>query len=127
MKWYSAILFIVTLTAGVIELAGGLKGETTFQLFPSDIFGGLVLIVISAVFFRGLTHNEHTAFLGFGSTMLAVFSVLYILMLFANGLDAWIVGEEWNPLSDLRVEIILLPLTIPGLITLKKARKTLPH
>ena len=126
MKWYSAILFIITLTAGLIELGGGLKGEELLQLFPSDVFGGLILIVISAVFLRGLTHSEHDAFFSFGSVMLAVFGVLYILVLFANGLDAWIVGEEWNPLEYLRVEIALLPLAIPGLIILNRARKTLP-
>ena len=126
MKWYSAILFIVTLATGLIELWGGLKGEAVFQIFPSDVFGGLILIVISAIFLRGITHNEHDAFLGFGSLMLAVFSVLYILVFFANGLDAWIVGDEWNPVDDLRVEIVLLPLAIPGLIALNRTRKTLP-
>jgi len=126
MKWYSIILFIITLTAGLIEFMGGLKGEELLQLFPSDVFGGLVLIVISAIFLRGLTHGEHDAFLGFGSVMLAVFSVLYILVLFANGLDAWIVGDEWNPIDDLRIEIVLLPLAIPGLIILNRARKILP-
>ena len=126
MKWYSAILFIITLTAGLIELWGGLKGEAVFQIFPSDVFGGLVLMIISSVFLRGVTHEEHKAFFGFGSLMLAVFSVLYILVLLANGLDAWIVGDEWNPVDDLRVEIVLLPLAIPGLIILNRARKTLP-
>ncbi len=126
MKLYSAILFIVTLAAGLIEFAGGLKGEAVFQLFPSDVFGGLVLIVISAVFLRGITHEEHEAFFGFGSLMLAVFSVLYILVLLANGLDAWIVGDEWSPLNDLRIEVALLPLAIPGLISLNRAGKSLP-
>jgi len=126
MKWYSAILFIITLTAGLIELGGGLKGEELFQIFPNDVFGGLILIVISAIFLRGITHDEHDAFLCFGSVMLAVFGVLYILVFFANGLDAWIVGDEWNPIDDLRVEIVLLPLTIPGLVALNRARKTLP-
>jgi len=127
LKWYySAILFIVTLAAGLTEFGGGLKGEAVFQLFPSDVFGGFVLIVISAVFLRGITHDEYDAFFGFGSLMLAVFGVLYILVLLASGLDAWIVGEEWNPLEYLRIEIVLLPLAIPGLIALNRARKTLP-
>jgi len=126
MKWYSAILFIITLTAGLVELIGGLKGEAAIQLFPSDILGSLVLLVISAVFFRGITHEEHDAFLGFGSVMLGIFSVLYILVFLANGLDAWIVGDEREPLYDLRVEMVLLPLAVPGLILLNRARKTLP-
>ncbi|ADB57225.1 hypothetical protein [Archaeoglobus profundus] len=126
MRWYSAILFIMTLAAGLLEIVGGLKGEMILQLFPSDVFGGLVLIVVSAIFLRGLTHDEHDAFFGFGSLMLAVFGVLYTLVLLTNGLDAWIVGDEWNPLNDLRVEILLLPLAIPGLTALNRARKTLP-
>ncbi len=126
MRWYSAILFIITLISGLIELTGGLGGKTIVQFVPSDVFGGLVLIVISAIFLRGLTHNEHDAFLGFGSLMLAVFGVLYILVLLANGLDACIMGNEWNPLNDLRVEVILLPFAIPGLIALNRARNSLP-
>jgi len=126
MRWYSVILFIITLTAGLVELFEGLKGETALQLVPSDVLGGLVLLVISAVFFRGVTHEEHDAFLGFGSIMLAIFSVLYILVFLANGLDAWIVGDEWELLNDLRIEMVLLPLAVPGLVLLNRARKTLP-
>jgi len=126
MRWYSAILFIVTLAAGLIELAGGLKGEAVLQLFPSDVFGGLVMLTISAVFFRGLTHREHYAFYEFGSLMLCIFSVLYILVMFATGLDAAIVGEEWNPMDDLRIEMVLLPLMIPGILRLIREKRELP-
>ena len=126
MRWYSAILFIVTLAAGVIELAGGLKGEAVLQLFPSDVFGGLVMLTISAVFLRGLTDREHYAFYEFGSLILLTFSILYILVMLANGLDAVIVGEEWSIIDDLRIEMILLPLAIPGTSRLIKERRELP-
>lgn len=126
MRPLSAILFTITLIAGLIELLGGLKGEEILQFFPADVFGGLVLIAISAVFLRGLVHEEHDAFFIFGSLMLAVFGVLYTLVLFSNGLDALVIGEDWYPINDLRIEIMLIPLAIPGLAILAKLKKTLP-
>jgi len=58
--------------------------------------------------------------------MLAIFGILYSLVLLANGLDMVIVGENWNPINNFRIEILLLPLAIPGLTLLIKAKKTLP-
>lgn len=57
--------------------------------------------------------------------MLSVFGVLYILVLIANGIDPMILHEDWNPLKDLRIEILMLPLSIPGLITFNRERKNL--
>ncbi|RLI79910.1 hypothetical protein DRP05_02315 [Archaeoglobales archaeon] len=126
MKWYSAILFLITLVAGLMEVVSGLKGDSITSLVPSDVFGGIVLLIVSAVFLRGLTHREHYAFYEFGSLMLCIFSVLYILAMLANGLDAAIVGEEWNPIDDLRIEMILLPFAIPGTLRLIREKRELP-
>ncbi|RLI73827.1 hypothetical protein DRO97_06745 [Archaeoglobales archaeon] len=125
MKLSSAVLFIITLVIGIIEILSGLSGNA-IALIPSDVFGGLVMLTISAVFLRGLTHREHYAFYEFGSIMLLTFSILYILVMLANGLDAVIVGEEWNIIDDLRIEMILLPLAIPGTSRLIKERRELP-
>ncbi len=125
MKLFSAVLFIITLVIGIIEILNGLSGNA-IALIPSDVFGGLVMLTISAVFLRSLTHREHYAFYEFGSIMLLTFSVLYILIMLANRLDAVIVSEEWNPMDDLRIEMILLPLAIPGTLRLIKERRKLP-
>jgi len=58
--------------------------------------------------------------------MLAVFGVLYTLVFLADWLDAFITGSKWLMLSDLRIEIALIPLAMPGLFVFQKYRKTLP-
>ncbi|WP_457550102.1 hypothetical protein [Archaeoglobus sp.] len=126
MWWYSATLFLITLITGLLEIASGLKGDVIIQMIPSDVFGGLILLTISAVLFRGLVTGDYKPFFYFGSTMLAIFSILYLLVLLANGLDTMIVGENWDPIDNFRVEIFLLPLAIPGLTSLIKAKKSLP-
>ncbi len=125
-KAYSFILFAVTLILGIAEIICGLMEKQFTQIIPSDVFGGFVLIVISAIFLRGLTVDDIKPFFYFGSLMLVVFGLLYVLVLIASGLDALILGEEWNAIENLRVEILLLPLAIPGLILFNKERKTLP-
>jgi len=126
VRWYSATLFLITLSLGLIEIAGGLIGESMVQIIPSDVFGGLVLLTISAVLLRGLTTRNYEPFFYFGSTMLTIFGILYFLVLLANGLDSVITGESWDPMNDFRVEILLVPLAIPGLTSLIKAKKSLP-
>ncbi len=126
MRWYSATLFLITLILGLTEIASGLKGESIVQMIPGDVFGGFILITISAVFLRGLTTKDYEPFFYFGSTMLAIFGILYLLVLLANGLDAIIVGEGWDPMNDLRVEILLVPLAVPGITLLIRAKKNLP-
>ena len=126
MRRYSAILFLVTLSLGSIEIACGLKGEPVAQIIPCDVFGGLVLLTISAVFLRGIVLKDCEPFFYFGSMMLVIFGILYLLVLIANGLDAMITGESWNPMNGLRIEILLVPLAIPGLASLIKAKRDLP-
>jgi len=122
MRCYSVILSLITLILGLTEIASGLKGKSIVQTIPGDVFGGFILITISAVFLRGLTTKDYEPFFYFGSTMLAIFGILYLLVLLANGLDAAILGESWNPMNDLRVEILLVPLAIPGLTLLIRAK-----
>ena len=125
IKAYSMVLFAVTLTAGFVEFLEGLTGKSIL-LFPADVFGGVILIVISSVFLRGVMHEECEAFFAFGSLMLAVFGVLYTLVFFADGLDAFITGSRWSALNNLRIEIALIPLAVPGLSVFQKYRKILP-
>ncbi len=125
MKAYSVALFLTTLVFGLIEVIGGIRGEQIIPIIPGDLFGGFVLIVISAIFLRGLTYDLKPFFY-FGSLMLAVFGILYTLVLIASYLDALIVGEDWNIVDYLRIEIFLLPLSIPGLVELNRERKYLP-
>ncbi|WP_456469167.1 hypothetical protein [Archaeoglobus sp.] len=83
------------------------------------MFGGLVLIVVSMVFPRGLIH-ELKPFFYFGSLMLAIFGALYTLVFLAKGFDALATGEEWCPL---RAEILMFPLAVPGLVNVQQAKK----
>lgn len=122
---YLIMLQLVTGVFGVIEIVSGIFGESIIQLVPGDVFGGLVLLIIFAIFIRGLL-LENEAYFCFGSLMLAVFSVLYFLVLVANWIDSVILGESWEVLNDVRIEILLFPLAIPGLMSFLKMKKELP-
>jgi len=122
---YLITLQLVTGVFGVIEIVSGIFGESIIQLVPGDVFGGLVLLIIFAIFIRGLL-LENEAYFCFGSLMLAVFSVLYFLVLVANWIDSVILGESWEVLNDVRIEILLFPLAIPGLMSFLKMKKELP-
>ena len=91
----------------------------------ANVFGGFVLIVISAVFLRGLTTGDIEPYFCFGSLLLAVFSILYTLVLIANYLDAILIGEVVSLIENLRIEIFMLPLSLPGIILMNRRRKEL--
>ncbi len=115
MRIYGSLLFILTLITGLLEISGA-------GIVPNDIFGGFVLLVISATFLRGIAGNE-PAYFYFASLMLAVFGVLYLLVFLANGLDAVILGDEWSPASNMRPEILFIPLALPGVWLMNRVRK----
>lgn len=98
-----------------IELAG-------VNLVPPDVFGGIMLIIIGAVYLTGVRQQgrgerEGLSFLLVGSLLAAVFFVVYVVIMLANGVgyvfqfEDWL---EWTWLDDLRPGIWLFLLALPG-------------
>jgi len=111
---YAAVLGIVYLAIGVIEVFGG-AGE----IIPGDLFGGLALVVIAATFLNGVKgafNGEHIglSFLIGGLFLSAVFGMLYLLLMGADGM-MFLLGEaeEFSVLADFRPAIGLFFLSLP--------------
>jgi len=116
---YMALLFLITFVIGMAEIASALGMEIVF--IPSDIIGGMAMLVISAIFLRGIFSEESEAYYYVGSAILAVFGVLYILVMLAEGASFIMAGEE--VIIDIRPEMFTLPLAFPGIFAMKKAMK----
>lgn len=98
-----------------IELAG-------VNVVPPDVFGGIMLIIIGAVYLTGVRQQargkrEGLSFLLVGSLLAAIFFGVYIVIMLANGVgyvfqfEDWL---EWIWLDDLRPGIWLFLLALPG-------------
>jgi hypothetical protein len=98
-----------------IELAG-------VNVVPPDVFGGIMLIIIGMVYLTGVGQQgrgerEGLSFLLVGSLLAAMFFVVYIVVMLANGVgyvfqfEDWL---EWIWLVDLRPGIWLFLLALPG-------------
>jgi len=98
-----------------IELAG-------VTLVPLDVFGGIMLIIIGAVYLTGVRQQargkrEGLAFLLVGSLLAAIFFCVYMAIMLANGVGYMFQFEDWLEwiwLDDLRPGIWLFLLALPG-------------
>jgi len=111
---YALVLGVVYLAFGVIEVFGG-AGD----IIPGDLFGGFALAVIAATYLngvKGLFNGEHQglSFLIGGLFLSAIFGVLYLLLMGADGL-MYILGEadEFSALAGFRPAIGLFFLSLP--------------
>jgi hypothetical protein len=124
---YSLSLGTVYLGMGLLEALGSyLKIRPSF--IPHDIFGGFVLAVIGGIYLSGVkglwkSYREGLAGHLVGTALALIFGGLYLLVMGTNGLS-YLLGdlEEWRPLADLRPEIWLAPLALPGLLLIRRAR-----
>lgn len=110
------LLFLITFGIGLCEIINGLG--IIIPYMPADIAGGLAMIVISAIFLKGIFSEEAEAYYYVGSVILAIFGVLYILVMFAELASSILAEEELT--FNFRPESIILPFAIPGLLKLKE-------
>ena len=122
---YTLILGVLYLLLGFLEFIEGfsvmfLPLEYHVNLLgsfiPGDLFGGFSAIIIGSILTRSLflRHKKYEAFIYVlvGSALAITFGVLYVLIAGANGLSAYITGEEWTWTEDMsRYEILLLPFS----------------
>jgi len=111
---YAAVIGVVYLVLGVIEVFGG-AGD----VIPGDLFGGLALVVIAATFLYGIKStfdgdHKGLSFLIGGLFLSAVFGILYLLLMGADGL-MFLLGEadEFSVLADFRPAIWMFILSLP--------------
>ncbi|HDQ06438.1 MAG TPA: hypothetical protein ENN36_06940 [Candidatus Bathyarchaeota archaeon] len=92
------------------------------NVVPPDVFGGIMLIIIGAVYLTGVKQQakgerEGLSFLLVGSLLAAIFFGVYVVIMLANGVgyifqfEDWL---EWIWLDDLRPGIWLFLLALPG-------------
>ena len=128
---YTLILGILYLLLGFLEFTEGFSimflppdyhVNLLGSFIPGDLFGGFSTIIIGLVLIRSLLlrHREYEAFMYIlvGSAIAVTFGVLYVLIAGANGLSAYMAGEEWIWTEDMfRCEILLLPFSILLVLT----------
>ena len=111
---YAVVLGVLYLVIGMIEVFGG-AGDA----IPGDLLGGLALVVIAVTFLNGVKRSffgEHIglSFLIGGLFLAAVFGILYLLLMGANGL-MFLLGEaeEFSAVTEFRPAIWLFILSLP--------------
>jgi hypothetical protein len=134
---YSLVIGVLYLIFGVLEIVSGLgSGHIPFigdfVLVPRDTFGGLMLILISIVFFRGipgLWHEEPSSlsFVMVGTVIGLIYGVVYLIVLLSNGLGFLLGFEEWIGwiwMEDVRPEIWLgIPVAPLSVWTMRRIRE----
>ncbi len=117
---YTALIGAITAIVGIFEILFVFTGSELW--IPADLFGGLALLVIAAVYLSGIGElftkkEEGLSFALTGTILTMVFGILYTLMAGADWL-MYTLGEadEFLIISELRPEILIsiaaLPLTI---------------
>ncbi len=119
MGVYALALGVLYLLFGLMEIVGVGGSGTDPIPIPGDLFGGLAILVVAATYLngvRGLFRGEHVglSFLIGALFLSAVFGVLYLLLMGADGLS-YLIGssDEFAALADFRPEIWFFLLSLP--------------
>ncbi len=113
---------------GLIQVVVGLgygSGWTKAIFVPSDIAGGLILVLIGMVFLYGVKElnagiNEGVAYIYVGILLALGFTAIYLLIMGADALEAYAIRsedfEDWAPLDDMKPGIYLGLLPFAALL-----------
>ncbi len=141
---YSLFIGVIYLSLGLLELARGLSESfvveweiSTMLLYP-EMFSGLTLAIIGAVFLFGVkaqwnSGKDAASFLMVGTLIATVFFAVYLAIMGAHALgstiyhissepyaDIFADWAEWTWTDDVRAGIWLYIFALPGLyFTLK--------
>jgi hypothetical protein len=127
---YAGALGLIYVVLGLAEMANGFElVEITY--IPTDIFGGIMCILIGIVFLRGLGplssgRANGLSFLIVGVMVTAIYSGLYLAIMGSHGLGLLIGMEDfegWLTIDDLRPEIWLPLLALPAVAMLRSKLK----
>jgi hypothetical protein len=113
---------------GVIQLIvslGIIPFLAEIIFFPRDIIGGVILILLGAIFLVGVKElriglSEGVAYVFVGIFLALLFCVIYSFVLAANAVEAYLILNEdfsaWTPYDDLRPGLYLVVLPLTGYI-----------
>ena len=117
---YSALIGGMTAIIGALEVIFLLTGTDSW--IPADLFGGLALLVIAAVYLSGIgellsKREEGLSFALTGTILTMVFGSLYTLIMGTDYL-MYLLGEadEFLILDEVRPEILLLVAVLPVIV-----------
>jgi len=122
--WYGIAATKAYLIFGVLQILFVALDWESF-LFPSDMIGGFVLLVIGGVFLYGVKElsqgiHEGVAYIYVGIFLGLLFGLIYLLMMGANAVEAYGFQNEdfatWTPLDDLRPGLYLCVVALIGLL-----------
>ena len=124
---FAALGGVLYVLFGLLHIVEGLgidTGMAGFLFIPGDILGGFCLIVIGAVFLKGLKEmlqgiNAGVSFLYVGILMSLIFMAVYLLIMGGNLLDSFIVPDDyegWNVMETFRPGIYLGLLSFVGIL-----------
>jgi hypothetical protein len=96
---------------------------------PSDLFGGLALLVIGGVYLYGVrdlwnNRREGISFFIGGAMLSAIFGIIFLLIMGADGL-MYLLGEaeEFSVIAEFRPEIWLFFISLPAAYLVWKGEK----
>lgn len=120
LKFFSLLWGILYMTAGLIQVGKGLgllsASFLSSSLLPAEMAGGLVLVVIGAVFFVATFEFSKDSFEGsaytyVGILLCLVFGTLYFLSMVADLINAYILTmegyEEWTVVDSFKPALYL--------------------
>ena len=121
---YALVLGVIYVSLGSMEFILGffdmfLGGTPLSCLWiPVDLFGGFSAFVIGLTYLAAVRllkgEYESISYVLVATMLSTVFGVLYVLIFLANGLSAYLSGEEWSWIVDLaRPEIWLFISSTP--------------
>lgn len=119
---FALVTGIMYVLFGVLQTVAA-TGFIDIPLVPGNIMGALVLVVIGSVFLFGYKELKEgiaggVAFIVVGIMLSVIFGVLYLLVMGADTISAYVLSSEdfqnWSPLDDLRPELYLSLLSVYG-------------
>jgi len=117
---FSLITGALYIVFGILQAIAA-TGLVDIPLVPGNAMGVLVLVVIGATFLFGYNElnqgiNEGVAYLMVGIVLSLIFGLLYVLVLSADAVSAYVVGsedfEEWTIIDGIRPELYLAFLSL---------------
>ena len=119
---FALVTGILYILFGVLQAVAA-TGYIEIPLVPGNIMGAFVLVVIGLVFLFGYKELKDgiaggVAFIVVGIMLSVIFGVLYLLVMGADTISAYVLSSEdfqdWTPLDDLRPELYLSLLSVYG-------------
>jgi hypothetical protein len=137
---FGLMVGILYMLFGMLQFIVGIgfnSKVTTAMFIRGDIIGGLILVLFGIVFIFGYRElrrgiSEGVAYIYIGIFLALIFLLIYLLMIVANALEAYLILSEefsgWTPLDDLNPGIYLGIISLIGFIIWRNkfslARKT---